>query len=173
MYLLSLYFDNETDICLQNLINKVAEKTGNFYMLDKAIPPHITIAEINDGEENLLIQTLDYVIRNWSSDKLDWVSIGSFKPHVLFLQPVLNTYLNELSVSVNKILSEKGLVKEESRYIPFNWLPHTTIARNLSESQMEKAFKVLQTNFVPFSGKVIKAGLAKSNPYHDIYTWEL
>lgn len=173
MYLLSLYFDKETEGLLQKHIERVAVKTGNLYMLDNRIPPHITIASCRDIQENKFIAEMDRLSEIWKQGIVDWVSIGSFKPHVLFVTPVLNAYLYELCVSVNKIIDQNCEIQTPSRYQPFEWLPHTTIARTLTEEQMLKGFRVLQANFEPFSGRVVKVGLAQSKPYRDVRIWEL
>ena len=55
----------------------------------------------------------------------------------------------------------------------FGWLPHTTIAKKLSQEEMRTAFMVLQESFGMFFGDVVRIGLAKTNPYEDIVTWEL
>ena len=39
MYLVSIYFDENTNKKLQQYINKVAEQTGNTFMLDEKVPP--------------------------------------------------------------------------------------------------------------------------------------
>ena len=60
-----------------------------------------------------------------------------------------------------------------THYMPFQWLPHTTIAKKLSKEQMQTAFEVLQNSFGVFEGKVVRIGLAKPNPHRDIATWVL
>lgn len=173
MYLVSLYFDEQTNEKVLKFMKSVAVKCGNNYMFDKNIPPHMTIASVSEGNENEIISVLDSVIKNWKQGQIDFVAIGSFKPHVLFLSPILNEYLNELSVLVNEALRMNGCQPGNSMYLPYQWLPHTTIARTLNEEQMITAFRVLQANFEPFSGTVIKVGLAKNNSHRDIKIWEL
>ncbi len=58
MYLVSLYFDEETERILQKLIRRTAEKTGNFYMLEHEIPPHLTIAACKTKRERELNEAL-------------------------------------------------------------------------------------------------------------------
>lgn len=190
MYLVSLYFDEETEKRIQKLMDSVARKCGNTYMQDKMIPPHLTIAAVDDDREEQVIEALDLIFSKWQQEEIRWVATGSFKPHVLFIIPVLNEYLHKMSVEVNNTLQRlicaeygsnyKDDIKLNERqrsigltYLPFGWLPHTTIARTLSEEQMMTAFRVLQANFVPFSGKVTRVGLAKNNPHQDIKIWEL
>lgn len=173
MYLISLYFDRQTEEVLQKYITRTAEKTGNFYMLKHQIPPHLTIAVCRSNREDELISALDECAGTWHRGELEWAAVGSFKPHVLFLMPVLNWYLHGLCVSANRIIDNLGEREDASRYQPFRWIPHTTIARTLTERQMLTGFHVLQANFSPFSGLGVRIGLARSSPYQGIRIWEL
>lgn len=172
MYLISLYFDSQSEDILQKHILRVAAKTGNTYMQEHKIPPHLTIGVCRSSLEEELVPALDECAGTWRAGPVDWVAVGSFKPHVLFLAPVLNQYLHGLCMSVNAVTERLGDRGEEDRYRPFGWMPHTAIARTLTEKQMLAGFHVLQTNFSPFSGKGIKIGLARSNPYQNIKIWD-
>ncbi len=46
MYLVSAYFDEESDRIIRRHIDRVADKTGNSFMLDNAVPPHMTISSL-------------------------------------------------------------------------------------------------------------------------------
>ena len=69
MYLVSLYFDDKSESKIQGLINEVAEKSGNNFMIDNNVPPHITIAAFQSDKEERVIQILDNVIKNNSKEK--------------------------------------------------------------------------------------------------------
>jgi hypothetical protein len=42
-YAISLFFDDDSTQILNSLINSIAEITGNFYVVENHIPPHITL----------------------------------------------------------------------------------------------------------------------------------
>ena len=46
MYLVSVYFDDIANRVLQRYIDQVAERTGNAFMTEKNVPPHMTISSI-------------------------------------------------------------------------------------------------------------------------------
>ena len=173
MYLISIYFDEKTNRRIQQYINKVAECTGNTFMLDGSVPPHITISAFETQNEKAVIEALERAVARLRQGTLEWVSVGEFFPYVIFLIPVLNEYLHEMSVIVNDELSNTNGIKISPYYRPFQWLPHTTIAKKLSKEEMQIAFEVLQNSFGMFEGEVVKIGLAKPNPHRDIATWEL
>ena len=54
MYLISIYFDKQTNKTLQWYIDKIAEKTNNHFMIENHVPPHMTIAAIEARNVNVL-----------------------------------------------------------------------------------------------------------------------
>jgi len=172
MYLISVYFDEQTDRTIRNYINKVAEETGNYFMRDNQVPPHITVAAIETRHEQQAIKCLNNVVSQIKSDMIHWVTIGSFVPHVIFIQPVLNEYLHNMTTVLCDELSKISETIVSPYYKPFSWLPHCTIGKQLTKEQMSVAHEVMQNRFAPFKGRVVKIGLAKTNPHRDIKIWE-
>lgn len=173
MYLISIYFDEKTNRRIQQYIDKVAEQTGNTFMLDGNVPPHITVSAFETQNEVTVIEVLNSLAHHLKKGSLTWASIGQFFPYVIYMTPVLNAYLHEIAESIYDTLSVVGGVKVNTHYRPFQWIPHTTIAKTLSKEEMRIAFEVLQESFGMFEGEVVKMGLAKPNPHRDIATWEL
>ena len=52
-------------------------------------------------------------------------------------------------------------------------MPHTTIAKKLSDEELFAAFQELNKSFSIFSGLVTRIALSKTNPYEDIVVWDL
>lgn len=173
MYLVSIYFDEKANKIIQNYINQVAERTGNMFMLDGNVPPHITISAFDTKQEEKAIEALETAVTKLSSEQLQWASVGEFFPYVIYLAPVLNEYLHSMSQTIYDSVKEIEDTEISPYYRPFQWLPHTTIGKKLSKEEMKIAFEVLQNNFAMFSGTVTKIGLAKTNPYCDVTSWDL
>lgn len=174
MYLVSLYFDNKSRSKIQGFINKVADRCGNNFMIDNKVPPHITIAAFQSDKEENVIQILDNVIKNNSREGLiTFVSIGSFKSSVIFLAPILNEYLHNLSVNIHEGIASIDDVSISKYYLPFQWIPHITIGKKLTKEELLLAFEELDKNFSMFNGKVTKIALSKTNPLKDIAVWNL
>lgn len=173
MYLVSLYFDNESEIRLQRLINRVSEKCGNNFMTYNNVPPHITIASFESDNEEKVIYVLDRVVQNIFKEKITWASIGIFKSSVIFLSPVLNEYLQNISLQIHKGISLIDNISINKYYLPFNWMPHTTIAKKLSREELIAGIQELEKHFTIFSGIATRIALSKTNPYKDIIVWNL
>ena len=59
MYLISVYFDDKSNKIISNYINKIAQKTGNTFMTDNHVPPHLTIMSLEAREEKKLTEVLE------------------------------------------------------------------------------------------------------------------
>ncbi len=173
MYLVSLYFDEKTNKIIQSYIDKVAEKTGNTFMIDGKVPPHITISAFETKQEEQVIEYLNGFVEKMESKPLQWVSVGSFLPYVIYIAPVLNEYLHGFVETIYDAVKSVPETKMSPYYKPFGWLPHTTIGKKLSKEEMQIAFDMMQSQFQVFSGNVVRVGLAKTNPYQEIKNWEL
>ena len=173
MYLISIYFDEKTTRKMQRYIDLVAEKTGNRFMLEGQVPPHLTVSAFETQNEDEALQALERIAKRLWSGSLTWASVGTFLPYVIFLQPVLNAYLYGISEAVYEELSSISDVKMNAFYQPFGWLPHVTIGKTLTKEQMQSAFAILQENFGVFESTTTKIGLARTNPHRDIRVYAL
>lgn len=173
MYLISIYFDEQTEKHIRNLIRQVADKTGNTFMTAGNVPPHITISAFETKHEQKALSCLEQCAQKLSCDSLFWASVGEFFPHVIYLAPVLNEYLHQMSVDVYDAISDIEDISISRYYRPLQWLPHTTIGKQLTTEEMSVAFEVLQHQFGSFEGTVTRIGLAKTNPYRDLAVYEL
>ena len=173
MYLVSLYFDDDTSRKIQRLIDKVASKSGNGSMTDGNVPPHITIAAFQTNEDSRVIELLDDIMKDIQRGVLTFASIGVFKSSVIYVAPVLNEYLHSLSVNINEGMSSIKNISISKFYIPFQWIPHATIGKNMSSEQLMLAFQESVKEFCAFNGKVTRIGLTKTNPYEEIAVWNL
>ena len=177
-YLVSLYFVDKTNQQILKYIESVAETTGNDYMLEHKVPPHITISSFEmNGEANLdiirqLVEDFNKTFQNVPIGVVQWVGTGAFMTSTLYLTPVLNQYLQNLMEDVYAVISADKDIKLSKYYQVFQWLPHTTIGKKLDVEQLVKAFEAVQPDFKVLTGRVVKIGLAKANPYEDIVTWD-
>lgn len=172
MYHISIYFDQKTETRMRDYIRKVAEVTGNAYMQEAAVPPHITLSALEWEKEEELVERLNSLLSGMRAGSLQWVSVGCFLPGVIFLQPVLNEYLQGLAQQVYDCVKDVEGVKVRHCYRPFSWLPHSTVAKKLTPLQLQQAFEVLQQEFTVFEGKIVRIGLAKMNPHREIAGWK-
>ena len=100
MYLISIYFDEKTNKILQRYIDRIAEKSGNYFMIENKVPPHMTIASIEARNVNVLKPAFEDLNGKLCAGNMKVVSIGQLFPYVLYATPVMNQKLFDLSFSV-------------------------------------------------------------------------
>ena len=173
MYLISAYFDEMTERELLRYIERIAQKSGNMFMVDKHVPPHLTVSAVEVRNGELLLPYMERLRECLVRGTISIVSVGALLPYVLYLTPVLNAYLQDLSQQIYAVVSEIPKVRISKYYRPMQWLPHVTLGKTLTKEQMQTAFAVMQEGFVPFHGEIVRIGLAKTNPHADIWTLTL
>ena len=168
MYLISAYFDEQTNKLIGHYINHLAGKTGNTFMTDNHVPPHITISSVETNQEETLLSHFGQLGTQLSQGSLQFVSVGMFFPYVIYVTPVLNAYLQELSDTVYKAVCGIDGIRFGKFYQPTGWFPHVTLGKKLSKEEMRCAFEVMQNCFIPFEGKITSVGLARTKPYEEL-----
>ena len=76
MYLISVYFDDKSNKIISNYINKIAQKTGNTFMTDNHVPPHLTIMSVEVREEKKLTEVMEQLERSLTKGQIQLVSVG-------------------------------------------------------------------------------------------------
>lgn len=173
MYLITAYFDNETNKRIQTLINHTAAATGNSFMTANHVPPHMTISSIEARNAEVLIPSVNNLRNTLHQGTIRFVSTGQLLPYVLYITPVLNAFLLELSNRVYDAVSEIPETTVSRYYRPLSWLPHVTIGKTLSKEQMRQAFATVQDKFAVFDGRITQIGLAKVNPHEDVLRYHI
>lgn len=172
MYLISAYFDNQTTKQLQRYINSIAKETGNVYMTENNVPPHMTISSFEIRKPEVLVNDF-YSLKSLGKCHINIISVGEFLPYVIYAAPVLNKGLQHLSESIYNYISVREDVLISKCYQPFSWFPHITLGKKLDKEQMVQAFQSMQIHFTPLQGQIVSLGLAETNPHRDIVRIDL
>lgn len=96
MYLISVYFDDKTNRVLQRYIDSIAKVTGNRFMIDHKVPPHMTLSAIEARSVDVLLLAFQSMRLEKAGD-IQFVTVGQLLPYVFYAAPVLNAYLLNLS----------------------------------------------------------------------------
>lgn len=167
MYLISAYFDETTTKKLQEYINRIYEATGNGFMVENHVPPHMTISAMEARNVDVLVPGFESLEGSLTSQEIQIVSLGQFLPYVFYGAPVLNDYLQQMSQNVFDTFKDIPEVTVSRYYRPGSWLPHITLGKQLSKEQMSQALEAMQ-DFTPIKGEIVRIGLSTVNPHKDI-----
>lgn len=168
MYLISVYFDEKANKTLQRYIDLIAEKTGNTFMTERHVPPHMTLSSIEARSVEVLVPYFKELDGKLQGGKIRIVTVGQLFPYVFYATPVLNDFLQNLSHEVYQVIKDIPETTVSKCYRPGSWLPHITMGKTLTKEQMRIAFEVMQEQFQPFDATITRIGLAKVNPHEDV-----
>ncbi len=142
-------------------------------MIEKQVPPHMTLSAIEARNVDILIPAIKQLEGKLHSETIQFVTVGQLFPYVLYTMPVLNAYLQDLSLQISNVISDISEATVSKYYRPQSWLPHVTLAKTLSKEEMQRAFSVVQERFSVFQAQVTELGLAKVNPHNDVLRFNL
>lgn len=172
-YAIVLYFDNTTNKIIGNMIERTAALSGNSYMLDINIPPHVTLGCFFSDEQANLLEKVESFTKNITPFEVTFKSVGAFEPYVLFVSPVKDECLTQLNASLNESLLNDYKPAENANYLPDRWMPHCSLAVRLDAEQFVKAKAIEAEIDFPFTALVTKIALAKCNPYNEVAIWKI
>lgn len=167
-YLISAYFDRESNRTLSRYIREIARAAGNDFMVENMVPPHLTVSFFEAPDEESAKTIFREIQGDLKPGEILIPSAGAFFPNVIYAEAVQNAYLFELSNAVNEVLKRHDEVKVSRYYRHLSWIPHVTLGKTLDPGQMRAAFEYLQKHFSPLTVKAERFGLAKTNPHREI-----
>ena len=155
------------------MIERTTALSGNSYMLDINIPPHVTLGCFFSDEQSDLLEKVGAFAKNITPFEVTFDAIGAFEPYVLFASPIKDAYLAELNNSLHELLLDNYEPAENANYLPSKWMPHCSLAVRLDAKQFAKAKAIEAEIDLPFTARVTKIALAKCNPYNEVATWNI
>ena len=173
-YAITLYFDSRTNELILDAMREIATATGNNYMLDNSVPPHLSLGlfhaeEEKAGEMVKLFEQFAEVLKSEDSNlSLNFNGPNNFADKVIYLSVSRDEPLMKLNRDLHQLFLPHFEAGDNRNYLPENWVPHIALAVKLSGSQFEKGFDVAKNFPLPKSAKITSATLARCNPYNEI-----
>ena len=168
MYLISAYFDNDMNKTLSSYINGASHASGNIFMTEHNVPPHLTLSAFESRNVDAIIPLMKGLGQSLSVTDIRLVSYGALSSYVIYASPVFDERLRNMSIIINDMLEKTDCATVQKYYLADNFFPHVTIAKTLDEYQMQQVFSYMQKHFHVIKGKITELGLAKTNPHEDI-----
>lgn len=173
-YAIVLYMKDEKSAMVKEWIKELASVCGSDYCLETE--PHITISAIIADDEEQIKEEAEKLSRILKKGEINVGVIGVFNPFVLFLSPVVDSYLIESSQKANDHMLRVSEIGNKGRYIPNNWVPHMAVAMKMDKEGLYRSFERLSDIFTPFCAEIDRMALIKSeedNPYQELAVYDL
>lgn len=122
---------------LQDVANSLRKRYDPHYAL---VPPHVTLKsafELENDQLPTVIKQIDEIATEISPFPLNVYKVGSFHPinNVIYLKVRETEELMKLHDRLNEVLKRKE---------PYSFVPHITIAQNLSDGEFSDVFGSLK-----------------------------
>ena len=169
-YAISLHFTPDVNKIITSAVKSIAEVTGNNFIIENKIPPHVTIGAFHAAkdEEAKLIQMVEDFTKSQKAGILQFTEIGNFNGKVLFLKPEKDGFLAQINTDLHSILLPEFEKAENGYYMPEIWFPHSTLATRLNQSQFEKAAKIAETIKLPLETEINEIAVYQCSPFAEL-----
>lgn len=169
-YAVSIHFSQNINEIITSAVSSIAEVTGNRFIIENKIPPHVTIGAFHATKENEpeLMQLVEDFSKNQKSGTVHFTEIGDFNGKVLFLKPEKDEFLSEINKRLHEILLPEFEKAENGYYLPDIWFPHTTIATRMTQTQLEKSSKIAETINLPLETEINEISVYQCSPFLEL-----
>ena len=173
-YAVTLYFDSHTNELIEGAMRDIAATTGNNYMLDNSVPPHLSLGLFHAEEEKagemvkLFEEFAESLKSNSAGLSLNFNGANNFADKVIFLSVTRDEPLIKLNRDLHQLFLPHFEAGDNRNYLPENWVPHIALAVKLGGTQFEKGFEVAKSFPLPKSARITSATLARCNPYNEV-----
>lgn len=173
-YAVLIYFDSVSEHKLRKIQSEVSHASGNTYLFDNNIHPHITLSIFTRDEYQDLTSDLTSFADELRFIEINLTSIGIFNstPAVVNLLPVVTKDLTRIHMSLRERLSQH-ITEFNSYYEPPNWVPHCSVAINVAPDELMSAVEAACREFAPMTCKINMLSLVECNPFRVVMDWTI
>ena len=171
-YAIELFYDDASERAVRDIWDGLGAALGKPSLSELGARPHVSLAVYGDGlDTNGFPERLLEFAR--SIDPFDFMlsSLGTFpgQEGVVFLAPVVTRRLLAVHARFHEVFS-KHENAGMSYYLPGNWVPHCTVAIDLSAAEVTAALAHCRKAFQPISGRFQEIGLVEFRPVKELIT---
>ena len=168
-YAVSLHFSQKVNEIVISTLQAIADETGNRFMIENKIPPHITIGAFHAArEEAKLLQLVEGFAQDQKAGSVQFSEVGNFNGKVLFLKPEKNLFLSEINKELHTLLLPEFEKAENGYYLPDIWFPHTTLATRLNQSQFSAAKEIAKKISLPLEAAIEELAVYQCSPFLEL-----
>lgn len=164
MYLLVLYFDEASEQRIRGHWRDLAA-AGLGDVGAHGYAPHLTLAAFEAAEIDALARRLEPLAASPALE-LSFEAVGAFcnsPTGSLHLSPVVTPALLSLHARSHDIL--RGVTRTaNAHYLPGKWMPHCTLALELTLDQLALAFARFVPDFAPLRARTSSLALVEAGP---------
>ncbi len=170
----ALFLDPESDHAVRALWRRLADEGVSRTMLDAGIGPHVTLVVSPDLDASRAESSLEQVAREAHAIETRLSSIGAFPggDRFAFLAPVVTSELLALQDAARRAVEQAG-GEPEDYYAPGAWVPHVSVAGELTPEALGRAVAICAAAALPASTRLDRLSLVEFPPVTELWEWPL
>ncbi len=158
-----LRFEGQAEQLFDSLIRKLAQVTGNTTRLCNGQPPHVSmgIFDIVDGSDPFRV--MEGVLRSLRPFSMTFDALGAFLPGTLIAVPIMTDEMIAMNRAIHTVADR--VFVPSSQYVYGTWVPHLTLAAELTHGELVQAFDTAGLDWRPVSARTVSISLVHHFPY--------
>ncbi|WP_270181924.1 2'-5' RNA ligase family protein [Alkalihalobacillus sp. CinArs1] len=160
MFWVVALFDKNTEQEIKAIWEELKQNSISFYSEEvKDARPHLTLGHYYELDKEAFIEGMKTFYEAKGCFEITFNTIGSFLNYqTLFLSPTHTKKLLELHSNHHDFFSELS-TNANPYYEPDQWIPHCTLANNLSSDKLSEAFNYCMKRIQTIEGRVEEIAL--------------
>ncbi len=158
-----LRFEPHTEELLNELINKLARVTGNTARAGSGQPPHISMGIFDVVDKSDPVRVMEGVLQGLKPFDVSFVTLAAFLPGTLIVTPVVTDEMIAMNRAIHSVADR--VFVPSSQYVYGSWVPHLTLALELTREELTMAFDAAGQDWKPFSTRTASVSLVHQSPY--------
>ncbi|MDD9949507.1 MAG: 2'-5' RNA ligase family protein [candidate division Zixibacteria bacterium] len=175
-YAIELFYDDASERAVRDIWDGLGTALGQPSLSELGARPHVSLAVYGDGlDTNGFPERLLEFARSIDPFDFKLSSLGTFpgQEGVVFLAPVVTRRLLEVHARFHEVFSKHENAAGSGYYLPGNWVPHCTVAIDLSAAEVIEAVAYGREAYQPISGRFREIGLVEFRPVKERFTCAL
>ena len=174
-YAVELYFDPGSESAVRRIWSGIADEFGLSTMSTSGVRPHVSLAVYSDDvDRRSFPQKLLAFAKSLAPFEFQLDSVGTFPTAegVVFLAPVVTSELLASHERFHTAFSKYG-GSSSTYYLPGSWVPHCTVATDLTDTEIGEVVKHCWEHFRPIRGQFQEMGLIEFRPVRELATFKI
>lgn len=174
-YAIELFYDEASDQAVREVWDGLGTALGKPSLSELGARPHVSLAVYGDALDTTgFPERLLEFARSIDPFNFKLSSLGTFpgQEGVVFLAPVITRRLLAVHERFHDVFSKHDNAGM-GYYLPGHWVPHCTVAIDLSAAEVTEALSCCREVFQPISGRFLEIGLVEFRPVKERFTCAL
>lgn len=174
-YAIELFYDDASERAVRDIWDGLGTVLGQPSLSELGARPHVSLAVYGDGLDTTgFPERLCEFARSVAPFEFKLSSFGTFpgSEGVVFSAPVVTRQLLAVHERFHELFSPYENAGMDY-YLPGNWVPHCTVAIDLSAAEVTEAVGYCREAFQPISGRFREIGLVEFRPVKELFTFGL